>query len=337
MGLTLTLFLTGCSQAPRLERIEGYAQGTSYHISFWSEDAVPVSKVEADFTTTLAQIDQELSTYRDDSYISQFNHSASTDWQAASADFIQLLDMAKEIHQKSAGCYDPTIGPLFDLWGFKQDTLTIPTAEQITATKAHLGMDKIEVDNAGLRIRKTVPELQLELSSMGEGYTIDKLSKVLESKGIHHYLVEFGGDMKIQGHKPNGEPWRVAIDRPVSGTDSPASYRIVTVHDEHAVTLNTSGTYRHYFDSNAKEYSHILNPRTGEPVSHDLVSVSVFGTEPSISDAWATTMLCLGPKEGAEVAEREKLDVFFIEKVQGELIHSSSQSFMDSKRVSFAK
>ncbi|MEI8634843.1 FAD:protein FMN transferase [Vibrio sp. PP-XX7] len=205
-----------------------------------------------------------------------------------------MIQIAKTIYQKTNGCYDPTIGPLFDLWGFKQDVLHVPTQQQIEATKVDLGMNKIDVDRTGKRIRKMVPKLQIDFSSMGEGYTIGKLSHILESKGITNYLVEFGGDMKIQGHKPDGSKWRIAIESPVPSKDGAVPYQIMTVNDETGVTLDTSGTYRHHFDKNGKRYSHILNPRTGKPVTHDLVSASVFGTDSRVSDAWATAMLCLG-------------------------------------------
>ncbi|MDH2436414.1 FAD:protein FMN transferase [Pokkaliibacter sp. MBI-7] len=336
-GLILagSALLTGCSKPPEIQKIEGYAQGTTYHVSWWSDKAVANDEVQRDFNTTLAQIDEELSTYRDDSYISHFNHSSSTDWQPASVDFIELVNIAKDISQKTQGCYDPTIGPLFDLWGFKKDVLNVPAAEQIAAVKAEMGMDKIEVDEAGKRVRKTLPQLQVNFSSMGEGYTIGKLSAVLESKGVSNYLVEFGGDMKIRGHKPDGKKWRVAIERPVPGEGGRTVHRIVTIDDESGVTLDTSGTYRHHFDAAGKMYSHILDPRSGTPVTHDLVSASVFGTDPRVSDAWATAMLCMGQEEGMQVAKRENLQVFFIQLKQSNLIDSKSDALAASKGLTF--
>ncbi len=199
-----SLLLSSCSKPPKIEKLSGFAEGTSYHVSWWSNKAVPVEKVQQQFNQTLAKIDLEFSTYRDDSYISKFNRSTSTDWQPASKDFIDMLLIAKKVHRDSNGCYDPTIEPLFALWGFQKDSLHVPTAEQIATVKAEMGIDKIEIDTKQMKIRKTIPQLQLDLSSMGEGYAITKLSQVLESDGVKNYLVEFGGDMKIQGRKPKG-------------------------------------------------------------------------------------------------------------------------------------
>ncbi len=340
IALVSLFSLVACGRAApeiKLEKIQGYAQGTTYHISFWAESAPDLLQIHSDLNKTLAQIDEELSTYRDDSYISRFNQSQSTDWQAASEDFIQLLEIAKDINQKTMGCYDPTIGPLFQLWGFKKDSLHVPGQEQIDSVLAVIGLDKLEVDRAAGRIRKTLPGLQLDLSSMGEGYTIGKLSQVLEGQGISNYLVEFGGDMKIRGHKPNGDKWRLAIERPVHDNDQPTPYQLVRIDDESGVTLDTSGTYHHYFDDNGKEYSHILNPRTGAPVSHKLVSASVFGTDPRVSDAWATAMLCLGDEVGAQVAQQQNLEVFFIRNEQGQLFNSESEALTASKRLLLEK
>ncbi|MCL1074115.1 FAD:protein FMN transferase [Shewanella dokdonensis] len=335
IGVAIIFAVLQYRRPAQLQKVEGYAQGTTYHISWWSEKVIPTQDIEQQFNTALAQIDAEFSTYRDDSYISKFNHSSSTDWQAASADFLQLLTIAKEINHKTGGCYDPTIGPLFNLWGFQKDKFNLPSAADIEATQAEIGIDKVEMDSAGQRIRKTLPGLQLNFSSMGEGYSISKLSAVLERHNISNYLVEFGGDMKIRGHKPDGKKWRIAIDRPDRKDSERQPYSIITINDETGVTLDTSGTYRHHFDENGKEYSHILDPRTGAPVTHNLVSASVFGKDPRVSDAWATAMLCLGPDAGQSIAKEQQLEVFFIEQRQDTFHNAQSAALATSKRVSF--
>lgn len=327
--------LLGCNQPPEIQKVEGYAQGTTYHISWWSDKAVDNETVQAQFKEKLNQIDKELSTYRDDSYISEFNKSTSTDWQSASEDFIHLIQVARMVNRDTQGCYDPTVTPLFKLWGFQKGTLEVPSAEQIAAVKKELGLDKIQIDTRTMRIRKTMPHVQLDFSSMGEGYTIGKLSSILESDGITNYLVEFGGDMKIRGHKPKGQKWRVAIERPIPADEGVEAYRIVTINNEKGVTLDTSGTYHHSFDAQGKKYSHILDPRTGAPVTHELVSASVFGDDPEISDAWATAMLCLGPKVGKAVALRKNLEVFFIEGDKDHPTSFMSEALSKSKRVTF--
>lgn len=334
-GVALTL-LVGCSEPPKIESIEGYAQGTTYQVLFWSEDKTLVSGVQTEFDATLEQIDKELSTYRPDSYISEFNTSPSLAWQTASSDFINLITTAKDINRKSQGCFDPTIGPLFDLWGFKNESLYVPSSFEVTEAKAKLGIDKIEVDTVLSRVRKTHPTLALDFSSIGEGYTIGKLSEILESNGVQNYMVQFGGDLKIKGKKPSGDQWRIAIQQPTSSFAAASRiYKVMTVVDEKGVTLDTSGTYNRFFDNSGKEYSHIINPMTGEPVSHNLVSASVFHTDGVLGDAWATAMLCLGPIEGKKIADQEQLEVFFIERKEGDFSESSSIALLKTTKVRF--
>ncbi|KJF99510.1 FAD:protein FMN transferase [Photobacterium leiognathi] len=337
LTLSAIMMLSGCSQPPKLEKIAGYAEGTTYHVSYWSKDEVSPSKVKAQFDTALAAIDKEYSTYRNDSYISKFNKSTSTEWQPASKDFISMVSLAQSINKASHGCYDPTVQPLYKLWGFQGETLNVPTAAQITKIRDDMGIDKIEIDPEHLRIRKTIPQLQLDLSSMGEGYAINRLSQILESDGVENYLVEFGGDMKIKGHKPMGEKWRVAIEQPIALKDGIRPYQIVSINDENGVSLNTSGTYHHNFKDGKKDYSHILDPRTGAPITHDLVSASVFGTNPVEGDAWATTMLCLGPDEGKAVANEESLPVYYIQDVNGAFKSSKSNALIHYKNITLSQ
>ncbi|MGO1296337.1 MAG: FAD:protein FMN transferase [Vibrio sp.] len=329
--------LTACNQPPEIKKIQGFAQGTSYHISYWTAKEIDKKTIKKQFQTKLDSIDKELSTYRDDSYISRFNQNTNTNWQPASKDFIHLIDLSRVINRDTQGCYDPTVSPLFQLWGFQKGTLVVPTPTEIANVKKQIGLDKIQVDHDGMRIRKTLPHVQLDFSSMGEGYTIKQLSQILESDGIRNYLVEFGGDMKIRGHKPDGQKWRVAIERPIPLEDGVKPYKIVTINDEKGVTLNTSGTYHHSFDKDGKEYPHILDPRTGSPVTHDLSSASIFSDDAEIGDAWATAMLCLGPKVGKAVALRKNLEVFFIRGTENNATSFSSEALLKSHRVSFAK
>jgi len=332
--LSLSVLSAACRKTPELQDTKGFAQGTTYRIQWWSKKTTDSEAIKQDFAETLAQIDKELSTYRKDSYISHFNASQSTHWQNASPEFIGLLDIAKQINRETRGCYDPTIGPLFNLWGFHRNHFKVPSATQIATVKAQIGLDKIQFDKKAGKIRKTLPAVALNLSSMGEGYTIYKLSHVLEKYGIVNYLIEFGGDMSIRGHKPNGHKWHIAIQDPT--TKKPKTYQVLVINDDSkGVSLNTSGTYQHFFDDSGKRYSHILNPATGAPVHHDLISASVFGHDPRYSDAWATAMLCLGQQRGKAVAEKLGLSVFFIQEKNGKLIDSISSTLSKQQAIIF--
>lgn len=313
----MLLGLTACSRAPALQELDGFAQGTTYHLTWWSVPTVTPSAVSDEINRVLAHIDKAISNYRDDSDIALFNQRKSTDWYPLPPAVIRLLNIERTVYQGSGGCYDPTIAPLFDLWGFRTHTPHIPPARDIAAVLGEIGFDHVVIDAAKNRVRKTLPGLTIDMSSIGEGYSIWRLAQVLERHGIHNYIVEFGGDMLIKGHKPGPQKWRIAIEKPVPGPLTPQ--KIVTIEDVRGVSINTSGTYRRFFDADGKVYSHILDPRTGRPVTHHLVSATVFDTDPRVGDAWATAMLCLGDARGMSVARRHDLKVLFIQDEKGTL------------------
>jgi FAD:protein FMN transferase len=330
-SVVLTLMVSGCERTPELQKVEGRAQGTSYHISWWSTSRVESEKLKAGIEETFADVDQKISNYRDDSDIERFNRNPSTEWQELPADVVDLLEIASRVYRGSDGCYDPTVKPLFDLWGFRKGNFQIPSREQIAAVRAYVGFDKVELDVPGHRVRKMFPQLAIDMSSMGEGYTAWRLSKVFEGTGITNYLVEIGGDMIVKGRRADHEKWRIAIVRPLP--DDMSIEKVVDIESENGVSVNTSGTYRHYYDRDGRRFSHIFDPRTGAPVTHDLVSATVFGNDARFTDAWSTALLCLGKKDGEKAATQEDLEVFFIQQQERKLVESASPALQKSKAV----
>ncbi len=314
--------LAGCSEQA-IQKLEGSAQGTTYHISYWSELPVDGKDIEASIKNELDSIDKTLSNYRPDSVIETFNSTENTDSQAVGNEIVSLVRIARTVHQASQGCYDLSIKPLFELWGFRGDKLTIPNDQTILKTLNQIGMEKLEVlDDTHLRKKQT--DLKVDLSSIAQGYSVESISRVLEQKGIRNYLVEIGGELKTQGHKPDLQAWRIAVERPLPGEQ--VMQKIITMPKETPMAVMTSGTYRHYFDAQGQRYSHILDARTGRPVSHDLVSVTVFHEDPVIADAWSTALLCLGQKDGMKAANAEKIPALFIQQQENELIESRSDA-----------
>lgn len=314
--------LTGCSEQT-LQKLEGSTQGTTYHISYWSGLPVDVKDIEARIKNELAAIDKELSNYRTDSTIETFNRSENTDSQETGSEIVSLVRIANIVHKASQGCYDLSIKPLFELWGFRGDKLTIPDDSTILETLARIGMGKLEIVD-DKHLRKKQADLKVDLSSIAQGYSVEKISSILEQNGIKDYLVEIGGELKTRGHKPNLQAWRIAVERPLPGEQ--AMQKIITMPKESPMAVMTSGTYRHYFDNQGQRYGHILDARTGRPVTHDLVSVTVFLEDPVIADAWSTALLCLGQKDGMKTANAEKIPALFIEQQENKLIESRSDA-----------
>jgi len=272
---------TGCSE-PTIQKLEGPAQGTTYHISYWFEAPADDKDIKAGIENEFAVIDKLLSNYRSYSTIETFNRVENTDSQEVGGEIVSLVKIAQVVNQASRGCYDLTIKPLFDLWGFRGDVPTIPKDSTILATLKQTGMDKLEVMDE-THLRKKQADLKVDLSSIAQGYSVERISKVLAQKGISNYLVEIGGELKTNGYKPGGQPWRIAVERPLP--EERTMHKIVTMPKKSPMAVMTSGTYRHYFDDHGQRYSHILDARNGRPVTHNLVSVTVLLSDPSVADA----------------------------------------------------
>lgn len=326
-GLIVSAGLSGCSQpGPEVTKLEGFAQGTTYHISYWSNAPVDGKALEASVIKAFAEIDKNLSNYRPDSVIESFNNSPSADSQLVGAEIVELFNLAAKVSRASQGCYDLTIKPLFDLWGFRGEALTIPDDSVLRQTMAAIGLDKVVVvDDTHLQ---KPPQVRVDVSSVAQGYSVEKISQVLQQQGVRHYLVEIGGELKTHGHKPDGSAWRIAVEKPLPGEQR--MLKVVTMPKDQPFAVMTSGTYRHYFDVNGQRYSHILDARTGKPVTHDLVAATVFHDNPTVADAWSTALLCVGQQQGMRLADAEHLKVLFIQQQGEALVETKSPALQAS-------
>ena len=329
-------FLFGCSPTPELTKIEGYAQGTTYHFTFELpvNSTTELSTIEKAVNEEFARLDLALSNYRDDSRIEQLNAQKTTEVLDADAELIMLIEEARKVYHASQGCYDLTVKPLFDLWGFKKDEFSPPAPEALAQRLTAVGMDKLETIDA-IHLRKKIPELRIDISSIGQGYSVGQMVKVLEKFGVQNYMVEIGGELQISGTKPDNEAWRIALEKPLPNERK--LHKIVSFDSGKTMALMASGTYRHFFDSDGKRYSHILDARTGKPVEHDTVSVTVLHPNPTIADAWSTALICLGSSEGIKVANDNRIAALFIDQQGEQLIESQSKAMTEMKDVSFSQ
>jgi thiamine biosynthesis lipoprotein len=325
----IALLLLGCSQ-PTVQKYSGEAQGTTYHISYWTTQATDLQNLKQTTDTEFGRIDKLLSNYRPDSEIEQLNTTVSRDPIQAHEEIISLIEQARIVSIASHGCYDLTIKPLFDLWGFKANKFSQPNQKILQTTLNEVGFDKIEVLDQ-THLRKKNPSLKIDLSSIAQGYSVGRIAALLEQQGIVNYLVEIGGELQTKGHKPDGEPWRIALEKPLP--DERTLQKIITIGQTEPLAVMTSGTYRHYFDANGKRYSHILDARTGSPVGHTTVSVTVLHANPTQADAWSTALLCLGKSEGLEAANKAGIAALFIEHQNGALSEYSSTALQTLDKI----
>ncbi|MFN6262510.1 MAG: FAD:protein FMN transferase [Chromatiaceae bacterium] len=327
----LSLVLLSCTPADPIQRFSGPAQGSTYNISYWSEPQVKAADLQQQVVKELERIDVAMSNYRPDSVIEQFNAAQHTNLQTVGAELVALVEDARRVTEASHGCYDLTVKPLFELWGFKADKFNQPTPAQISETMQWVGMDKITTTTGG-EMSKAIAQMRVDVSSIAQGYTVRKLSALLEQAGVTNYLVEVGGELQVRGKKPEGQPWKVAIEKPLPGEQH--LQKIITVNQDSPLAIMTSGTYRHYFDADGQRFSHVLDARAGAPVRHNTVSTTVLIDNATFGDAWSTAFLCLGSEAGLKVADDLGLKVLFIDQQGETLIEKSSQALAQSKDVS---
>ncbi len=329
-----SLLLLSCTPADPIQRFSGPAQGSTYNISYWSEQEISARELQQQIVAELDRIDLVMSNYRPDSVIEQFNTTQQTAAQQVGPELVALVEDARTVNVASQGCYDLTVKPLFELWGFKADQFNQPTAEQITQTMQLVGMDKINTNAEG-GMSKAVEQMRVDVSSIAQGYTVRQLSAIMEKAGVSNYLVEVGGELQVRGKKPAGQPWKVAIEKPLPGDQR--LQKIIEVQQDEPLAIMTSGTYRHYFDANGQRFSHVLDARAGAPVRHNTVSTTVLVDNATFGDAWSTAMLCLGTADGLKVADQLGLKVLFIDQEGDSLVETSSQALRQSQSVRLLK
>lgn len=320
----LALALGGCDQPPSLIKLSGPAQGTTWNVTFWHPGGTDGETIRQNIVAELTRVDALMSNYRPDSVIERFNRAAASEVLDVGPEIVNLIAKAREVTEASRGCYDLTIKPIFDLWGFSGQQVSVPSETELRNQLQIVGINHV-VARSGKTLVKSVPDLQVDLSSIAQGYTVKKMADVLESAGIENYLVELGGELKTRGHKPGGEPWRVAIERPTP--EERSIHKVITIRSDTALSVMTSGTYRHYFDNQGQRYSHVLDARTGWPVSHSTVSVTVIDQDPTRADAWSTALLCLGAREGTAVADQHDIAALFIEEKNNQLSETTTEAW----------
>lgn len=312
----LALMLGGCERAQRVEVLSGFAQGTTWHVSLWRPGGADSRALREAIEAEFARLDGVLSNYRPDSVIEGFNAQATTEPVAVGAEIVGLVEAARTVSEASAGCYDLTVKPLFNLWGFNGDVLTVPGETALTAARGNVGFRFLETAAPG-KLRKRKSGVHVDLSSIAQGYSVARIAALVEAAGIDDYIVEIGGEMQTRGHKPDGAHWRIGVERPLP--EQRSVEKALTIKREAPLAVMTSGTYHHYFDAKGQRYSHVLDARTGRPIAHATVSVTVIDGNPTRADAWSTALLCLGEGDGLRAADRAGIAALFIADNNGRL------------------
>lgn len=319
--LTLAgLLLVGCGQ--QIEQLAGPTMGSTYSVKYVPGDNTPApAAIQTEVDAILAEIDQQLSTYRADSLISRFNQLPAGACAAMPQAVLDLVSTGEQLAIESNGAFDLTIAPLIDLWGFGAQSRReqVPTAGQIAEAKAQVGQQHLQVK--GRQLCKDLA-VRLDFNSIGAGYAVDRVSAMLEAQGVADYLVEITGELKAQGRKPDGAFWHIAIEEPHEGQQVAAR-----VLDLDSLAVSTSGDYRNYFEKDGKRYSHSIDARSGSPITHRLASVTVVDGSAMRADGLSTVLMLLGPEEGFELSRKTDIAALFISNSEQGFVSRATPAF----------
>ncbi|CAM6311525.1 FAD:protein FMN transferase ApbE [Klebsiella sp. MC1F] len=314
------VLFSGCDSAPTPATpastatvLDGKTMGTFWRVSVIGVDEAKAQALRAKVQAQLDADDRLLSTWKNDSALMRFNHATDTRPWPVSEAMADIVTLSLRIGAKTHGAMDITVGPLVNLWGFGPDKQPVatPDAQAIAAAKARTGLQHLQVINQSGRqfLQKDIPDLFVDLSTVGEGYAADHLARLMEQEGISRYLVSVGGALVSRGMNGEGKPWRVAIQKP---TDRENAVQAIVDINGHGIS--TSGSYRNYYELDGKRISHVIDPQTGQPITHKLVSVTVIAPTALEADGWDTGLMVLGPEKAQQVVREQGLAVYMIVK-----------------------
>ena len=309
------ILLVSCGEEGQKKQVEvhGNAQGTTYNITYISTDGI---NYQRSIDSLLIEIDNSMSTYQQKSVISKFNRVDSI--MDVDPLFLNVFDISKVVYESTEGAFDPTVAPIVNAWGFGFENINSTDSTVIDSLLTFVGFDKIKKE--GKQLIKTTKGVMLDFNAVAQGYTVDVLAKLLEKRGINDYLVEVGGELRSKGKNIRDTLWRIGIDRPLPNLKEREIQAIINL-DNKAVA--TSGNYRKFYEKDGIKYSHTINPKTGYPVQHSLLSATVVADECGYADAYATAFMVIGMEKSKLLLEQHK-------ELQALLIYSDEKGNMQT-------
>ncbi|HKM37443.1 MAG TPA: FAD:protein FMN transferase [Thiopseudomonas sp.] len=305
----LAVALSGCeSNTERIEVLSGPTMGSTYTIKYVYNATTPAADaVGVAVQSILDEVDRQMSTYRLDSDIARFNQSPVHTCMPMPQPVLDLVQYGDQLSRLSDGAFDLTLGPLLNLWGFGPQARgkKVPSAEEIAQAQAKTGYQHIRVVDGQLC---KDADVQVEFNSIAAGYTVDRMSERFAELNIDSYMIEITGELIAKGLKPDGSPWRIALEQPL-GDGQQVIQRVLEIDN---YGINTSGDYRNYFEEDGVRFSHTIDPQVGAPIRHRLASVTVIDRSTLHADGLGTLLLVLGPKRGLDFAEEHKVAAFFV-------------------------
>lgn len=279
----------------------GHIFGTQYNIKYKS-----VEDLHKEIKATLLQVDNSLSMFNKNSIISAFNNNRDT---TANEMFTEVFNLAQEISAKTGGAFDITVAPLVNAWGFGFKKDELPDSATVEELRSKVGHTTVSLVDG--KLVKQNPSTMLDCSAIAKGYGCDMIARMLDSRNITDYMIEIGGEVVTKGKNDRGTAWNISISKPTENTTGShnAHQRIVAISGK---AMATSGNYRNFRIENGKKFAHTIDPRTGYPVQHSLLSATVIADNCAKADAYATSFMVMGLEKAIEQCKSDSIEAFFI-------------------------
>jgi thiamine biosynthesis lipoprotein len=311
------------SDLPSLQTyvLSGYAQGTTYEIKYRANN---IELSEKELKALFSKVDQSLSIYNPESLISVFNLSEKE--ITCDAYLLTVVQKSLEVCRQSNGAFDITLKPLIDLWGFGPGgEKAIPSESDIWKFLSFTGCNKVFL--SGSKLIKENKRVQIDCNGIAQGYTVDLISALMESKGILHYIVELGGEIRVLGLNEKELPWSIGIES--SNINDMGNHPVTLVIRPEKGAVTTSGSYRNYFSKGEKKYSHMINPETGYPISNGMISATVMAPDAITADALDNVCMVLGPETALKFLKQyTNVEAYLVfEKPDGKLADTATRGF----------
>ena len=313
------LALASCDNQPKKIILKGLAQGSYYAITYYDEQG---RNFQREVDSIFRAVDRSVNLWVDSSVICKVNRNEEVELDSI---FVDNFRIAQEAARLSGGYFDPTISPIVAAWGFSAKTGDSITPQLIDSLKQLVDYRKVRIENG--KVVKENLAMQLDFNAIAQGYTSDMIASFLESRGISNYLVDTGGEIMAKGNKPDGKPWIVGIEKPADNWDSEQVVQTrIALRDKGLVT---SGSTRKYVERNGKRYSHCIDPTTGYPVEHQLLSATVLAENSVWADALASICMVMGMERSLETIEAmDGVEAYYIfVNAEGELETFATEGF----------
>lgn len=270
----------------------GQIFGTTYHITYQSD-----KDLHREILQRLQLVDQTFSTFNDESIISKINRNEPVKLNQM---FIEVFDLAKTVSKDTHGAFDITVAPLVNVWGFGFKSGTPPTKAVIDSLRHLTGYEKVKL--IGSKVRKQDPRIMLDCSAIAKGYGSDVVAQYLRSRDVENFMIEIGGEIVVQGNSDKRLPWKIGVTKPTDDSTQ-TNNELQTVLNLSNTAMATSGNYRRFYYKNGKKYAHTIDPKTGYPVQHNILSATVLANTCAKADAYATSFMVLGLEKTQQVLQ----------------------------------